>query len=112
MAYIPTNWKTGDIVFSERLNKIENGIAGAGGGILVVTATGDDVIVTLDKTWKQIFDADFAVIINETQGDKTISLVREVHIDDGQYVVQCARDFDIYVATSENGYPSIAQSPK
>lgn len=32
MAYEPTVWKTGDIVSSERLNKIEEGIANAGGG--------------------------------------------------------------------------------
>ena len=32
MAYTPTEWQSGDIVTSEKLNKIENGIAGAGGG--------------------------------------------------------------------------------
>ena len=31
MNYIPTEWKTGDIVSSQRLNKMEEGIANAGG---------------------------------------------------------------------------------
>lgn len=30
--YTPTVWKTGDVITAEKLNKIEEGIAGAGGG--------------------------------------------------------------------------------
>ena len=30
MAYTPTVWKTGDIVSSEKLNKLENGVADLG----------------------------------------------------------------------------------
>ena len=32
MAYTPTTWVTGDTITATALNKIENGIAGAGGG--------------------------------------------------------------------------------
>lgn len=32
MAYEPTVWKTGDIVSSEKLNKLENGVANSGDG--------------------------------------------------------------------------------
>lgn len=32
MAYTPTQWNTGDDVTAAKLNKIENGIANAGGG--------------------------------------------------------------------------------
>ena len=32
MAYTPTTWNTGDDVTATKLNKIENGIANAGGG--------------------------------------------------------------------------------
>lgn len=31
MSYEPTVWKTGDIVSSEKLNKLENGVANSGG---------------------------------------------------------------------------------
>lgn len=30
MAYEPTEWKNGDIITAEKLNKIENGIANNG----------------------------------------------------------------------------------
>lgn len=55
MSYTPTTWQTGDIVTSEKLNKLENGVANAGGGgalIVYVDNTG-----TLDKTWQEIYDA-------------------------------------------------------
>lgn len=58
MAYEPTNWKSGDVVTSAKLNKLEQGVAGAG-GILVVHATKEGDISTLDKTWQEIHDAFF-----------------------------------------------------
>lgn len=32
MSYEPTNWKTGDVVTSQKLNKLEQGVAGANSG--------------------------------------------------------------------------------
>lgn len=32
MAYNPTEWKCGDTITAEKLNKMEDGIANAGGG--------------------------------------------------------------------------------
>ena len=32
MAYTPTEWKTGDIVTAEKLNKLENGLANVESG--------------------------------------------------------------------------------
>lgn len=37
MAYTPTTWTTGDTITASAMNKIENGIAGAGGYDLVIT---------------------------------------------------------------------------
>jgi hypothetical protein len=42
MTYIPTEWKTGDIVTAERLNHAEQGIADAGG-------SGDTVVYNVRK---------------------------------------------------------------
>lgn len=58
MAYEPTNWKTGDVVTSAKLNKLEQGVA-AGSGVLVVHSTYDESTQTehLDKTWQEIYDA-------------------------------------------------------
>lgn len=36
MAYTPTTWVTGDTVTATKMNKIENGIANAGGGFDLV----------------------------------------------------------------------------
>ena len=33
MSYTPTTWSTGDTITASALNKIEQGIAGAGGGL-------------------------------------------------------------------------------
>ena len=35
MSYEPTNWKSGDVVTSAKLNKLEQGVSG--GGVLKVT---------------------------------------------------------------------------
>jgi len=54
MSYEPTVWKKGDIVTSEKLNKIENGIANCG-NIMVVNY--DPEVNRTDKTWQEIYDA-------------------------------------------------------
>ena len=52
MAYTKNTWKTGDIVSSQKLNHMEDGIANAG-GFMVINSTDN----TLDKTWQEIHDA-------------------------------------------------------
>ena len=51
MAYTPTTWVTGDKVTSTKLNKIEQGIANAGGGGL---AHYTDTSGTLDCTYNDL----------------------------------------------------------
>lgn len=46
MSYEPTQWKTGDIVTSAKLNRLENAVANV--GILVI----NDQNGTLDKTYQ------------------------------------------------------------
>lgn len=60
MTYEPTEWKTGDVVTSAKLNKLEQGVADAsGGGVLVVHMTLDDQTgtATMDKTAGEIYQA-------------------------------------------------------
>lgn len=52
MSYTPTNWSTGDTITASAMNKIENGIANAG-GVLIVHSVND----VLDKTVQEIYDA-------------------------------------------------------
>lgn len=51
MSYTPTTWVTGDTITTTKLNKIEQGIAGAGGG---VSGLCTDTNGTLDKSYNEI----------------------------------------------------------
>ena len=66
MSYEPTNWKNGDIVTADKLNKLERGVASAGGGALIVTE--DAETGALNKTWKEIHDAAPLVWVEEDGG--------------------------------------------
>ena len=47
MAYSKTTWANGDTITAEKLNKMEDGIANAGGkGLINITETTDDNIIT------------------------------------------------------------------
>lgn len=77
MAYTPTNWKDGDIISAEKMNKLEQGVAeSGGGGVLLVNVTessdggggsvavnsaspmlnsvGDSSTFTADKTYAEV----------------------------------------------------------
>jgi len=98
MTYTPTNWKRGDVVTSEKLNKLENGVASAessaqsaydkasqgGGSItpLCITYTGDVDSVSaasVDVDLPDAFDAFSAgipVLIQMTQTKKNLLIDR------------------------------------
>ena len=114
MRYTPTQWKAGDVVTSEKLNKIEQGIAsnggGSGGGILIVTGILSGATVTLDKTWKEIYDADFAVIKIISQEPMIISyaVISNIYFTGSKYELSVTTDETIiyFDTDTENGYPS------
>lgn len=57
MSYTPTNWQTGDTITAPLLNKMEQGIASAGGGnveIVHFTCEGSVGTATCDKTFSEI----------------------------------------------------------
>ena len=59
MPYNKTNWKSGDVVTSEKLNKLENGVADASGGLPVIGATitsATEEVKFLNITPNDIFD--------------------------------------------------------
>lgn len=62
MSYEPTNWQAGDIVTSAKLNKMEQGIKNniLIANFILTNESSDDGY--LDKTWQEIYDADFCVI--------------------------------------------------
>ncbi len=57
MSYTPTEWKKGDLITSEKLNKIEEGIVDAGssgGGFLIINANQGKTEIVFDKTLGEI----------------------------------------------------------
>ena len=59
MSYTPTTWETGDTITAAGLNKIEQGIAnaGGGGGGLIANVTYANSTYTMDKTFAEIYEA-------------------------------------------------------
>ena len=58
MSYTPTTWATGDTITAAGLNKIEQGIAGAGSALICSCSYDDDLgEYALDKTLQEIYDA-------------------------------------------------------
>ena len=89
MAYTKNTWKTGDIVTSEKLNHIEDGIANAG-GVMVINVTSG----TLDKTWQEIYDAmaqgKLCVVKYDSgtlEGGMNLNMISSVSVENGNYVV-------------------------
>lgn len=65
MSYTPTNWQNGDVITSEKLNKIENGISSAGGGTDILFATLIPTTMALDKTFQELASAEVAYVTME-----------------------------------------------
>lgn len=72
MPYTPTEWKTGDVITAEKLNKAEQGIknahdaadtsSGDGSNIFYIYALGDKdegTITGFSKTYQEIYEAVF-----------------------------------------------------
>lgn len=58
MSYTPTTWATGDTITASAMNKIENGIANAGGALVCTASYSSSVSnYVLDKTAQEIYDA-------------------------------------------------------
>lgn len=78
----------------------------SGGGVLIVT----DTHGTLDKTWQEIHDAPFAVVIS---GDSRMPVINALGFGSA-YVIGCVGDPTgediktvIYRASSSDEYPAI-----
>lgn len=61
MSYTPTEWKSGDVVTSAKLNKLEQGVAAGGAYIVTITGMPDedtgDTVYTSDHTVSEIMAA-------------------------------------------------------
>lgn len=104
MAYEKQTWATGDTITAQKLNHMEDGIAGAG-GVLVVGLQEDGQ--TLNKTWQEIFNLmkSGTIVFIKTNDDSFWIQLGAVtgcmHMN--HYMVQS--ESTTYVTDSPNGYP-------
>lgn len=110
MSYTPTEWKTGDIVSSQRLNKLEEGVKDAYEVMVINDNDG-----TLDKTWQEIYDAmaqgKLCVIRTDfgtPEGGIFNGAVNNVVLESGEYSVKVGSDMP-YSASSATGYPAVGE---
>ena len=98
MAYEPTVWKANDVITSAKLNKLEQGVANS---VLVVETNNG----SLNKTWKQIHDAGFAVV-HMAGGD--VGVLSFCNVVDNEYCVNFIGEGgpSSYSALTEDGYPT------
>ena len=107
MSYIPTTWKAGDVVTSEKLNKMEQGISGAAGsgGTMFVTLNTDTG--ALDKTWSELATAVQNGIVPFMSVDMgpamSLTPLQVIGVDQGNYGVYF--DNVVFFTDSQNGYP-------
>ena len=113
MAYTKNNWKSGDVVTSSKLNHMEDGIADAGGTLVIGGFSYDaenNLIGTADKTWQEIDNALAAgvrcVVVIATMGGHAQLPVNAASLFEGEYDI----DVNGYnpTTTSADGYPSSA----
>ena len=118
MAYTKNTWNTGDIVSSQKLNHMEDGIANSENVFIVGGASfGENNALegTLDKTWQEIHDAlqTKVVIASIVNG----SDIRQVTASEAVYD-QTENKFVIvlhdtgFITDTENGYPTAGEGPK
>ena len=86
---------------------------GSGGGVLVVNATWGDTAATLDKTWQEIKDGGFGVVVSQ-MGDNEVAYHPIIGVLSalGQYKVRVIYDGEngleiiLFTVNSASGYPA------
>ena len=69
MSYTPTTWSTGDTITASAMNKIENGIANAGGGLVDAKVWFPNSIVG----WQ--INGDFASALQKAQNGEPVVVI-------------------------------------
>ena len=123
MSYTPTEWKKGDLITSEKLNKIEEGIvdaassSGGGSGVFIVHGNNDGSNLVLDKTLGEIktaFASETPIFLYVNEDDAQI--MSYIH---GYWYRGKDRIYEIYIpiqktihtlyAVEDSDYPTTEQ---
>jgi len=92
------------------------GGSGGGSNVLVVNATlVDEFTMALDKTWKEIYDAPYAVVsMAMGENQKSFYNIAAIYEEGGEYCIkavypgQLDTNAAVFSAASATGYPSIS----
>ena len=114
MAYEKNNWQSGDVVTSDKLNRMEDGIAG---GTLVIGGFSyddrGDFVGTSDKTWQEIDSALAAgtrcVVIGALNGGHIQMAIDKTEEGELYYSIFLV-DGSTAITTSADGYPAVDNS--
>ena len=108
MSYEPTNWKDGDLVTSAKLNKMEQGIASY--NIIEAIMDNQNFIVTLNKTWQEIWNNNYTYIVIFRPSAKLFVQIQGVDIVNKTYRIVTVnvgtQVQTIFTCDSPNKYPS------
>ena len=102
MAYTPTEWKCGDTITAEKLNKLEQAVANGESGAIIFSMREEEIVApeyecpnpretaylirrTYSHSWQELYDAVFdgrmVVLIVDEPGDNLLLSKRIVYID-------------------------------
>ena len=109
MSYTKQTWATGDVITTDKMNHMEDGIASneSSSNTLVVTVIDDSEQErsVLDKTWQEIYDAFSTRNVVLVQEGLKRSLMQIYMVTGSSYVAEFYNDF-IFYADTANDYPS------
>ena len=111
MAYEKNNWQSGDVVTSEKLNHLEDGVSNAGGTLVIGGFSNNqygNVTGTSDKTWQEIHDAlaagkECIAIFHDGDMVWRAVIIRVYYDGEGTYVI--GEDIAA-TCDSPDGYPA------
>lgn len=103
MSYEKQTWATGDVITANKLNHMEDGIAG--GGAYVFRPTGSPKV--LDKTFAEIKDMiEAGVVLYEyNEYNQYYSLNTLTYDSDGSFILQFNNAYN-YIGNSADAYPT------
>lgn len=103
MAYEPTNWKSGDVVTSAKLNKLEQGVVDAN-AVLVVRESWNESSYVWDCTYEEIYQ-------HMSNGGAVVLIPAMSNVPEPVMSVIFDDDYEVFVAESANANTSFS-SPR
>ena len=117
MAYEPTVWKANDVITSAKLNKLEQGVAGGGLVKIGVTASTNEMevtVYTLQKTAQEILDyidAGCVPYMDESGAVRMIALLTSAEVGVGEIYFAFGNNYG-FTCTNLSDYPTSGSDSK